>query len=309
MAMEAVVSVSDLTKSYDPKLAPAVNSVSFQIGNAELFGVIGPDGAGKTSLFRLLSSLVKPEFGQACIFGFDTVNEYSRIRKKMGYVPGRFSLYPDLSIAENLQFFAGMAGNGMTAMRGQVEVIYRQIEPFKNRRAGQLSGGMKQKLALCCALIHNPDILFLDEPTTGVDPVARREFWTILKGLKESGVTVVVSTAYMDEATMCDRVALMHEGDILALDTPEKLIKCFAPDLYEIKSRNRFALISLLRTFPEVISVYAFGAFCHLILEADFNETSLLGRLALAGQEDVVFRRATPNIEDYFIHLLQNDQC
>ena len=216
--MTAAVVMEGLTKRFGATVA--VREISLSVGTGELFGCIGPDGAGKTTVFRLLATLLLPDAGSARVLGLDVVKDLWALRPRVGYMPGRFSLYPDLSVAENLRFFASVFGTSLEAEYEQIAPIYVQLEPFKARRAGALSGGMKQKLALCCALVHRPDILFLDEPTTGVDAVSRREFWELLARFKEGGLTIIVSTPYMDEATRCDRIALMQNGRILAVDTP-----------------------------------------------------------------------------------------
>src|SRR3990172_354739 len=217
----AVVSLNNISKLYNNGKIIAVNHVSFSVNNGELFGLIGPDGAGKTSIFRMLATLLPPDSGSATVEGYDIVNDYKTIRSRIGYMPGKFSLYQDLTVEENLSFFATVFNTTIEENYDLVKDIYVQIEPFKTRRAGKLSGGMKQKLALCCALIHKPSVLFLDEPTTGVDAVSRKEFWEMLKRLKQEGITILVSTPYMDEATLCDRIALIQSGKILSIDTPE----------------------------------------------------------------------------------------
>ena len=219
-----VVSAHNLTKIYGKDKVTAVNGVSFTVSKGEIFGLIGPDGAGKTSIFRMLTTLLLPENGTATVGGLDIQRDYKQIRKQIGYMPGRFSLYTDLTVEENLNFFATVFGTTVKENYDLIKDIYIQIEPFKKRKAGKLSGGMKQKLALCCALIHKPDVLFLDEPTTGVDPVSRKEFWEMLKRLKTQGITILVSTPYMDEAVLCDRIALMQKGTILSINTPQAII-------------------------------------------------------------------------------------
>ena len=224
--MENVVSVREIAKSYGN--VRALTGISFDISKGEIFGLIGPDGAGKTTLFRILNTLILPDEGVATVDGLDVVEEYKEIRKRVGYMPGRFSLYQDLTVEENLTFFATLFNTTIQENYHLVEDIYTQIEPFKNRRAGKLSGGMKQKLALSCALIHKPTVLFLDEPTTGVDPVSRKEFWEMLKRLKEEGITIVVSTPYMDEIRRCDRIAFINNGEIKGIDTPEQILSRFS---------------------------------------------------------------------------------
>jgi ABC-2 type transport system ATP-binding protein len=241
----------------------ALDKVSFAIEKGELFGFIGPDGAGKTTLFRILVSLLVPNAGRASVLGLDVVRDYRALRQRVGYMAGRFSLYPDLSVEENLTFFASVFGTTIEREYEQIEPIYVQLEPFKDRRAAALSGGMKQKLALCCALVHRPDILFLDEPTTGVDAVSRREFWDLLGRLKEQGLTTVVSTPYMDEATRCDRIALMHRGRMLAIDTPAGITRGFEHPLFAVRTGDRYKALLALRTYEHAHSAYPFGDVIH----------------------------------------------
>ena len=243
------VKLNNITKVYGKEKKVAVDNISFSVNKGEVFGIIGPDGAGKTSIFRMLTTLLLPDGGTATVNGFDIVKDYKKIRNTIGYMPGKFSLYQDLSVEENLNFFATVFGTTIAENYDLIKDIYIQIEPFKNRRAGKLSGGMKQKLALCCALIHKPVILFLDEPTTGVDPVSRKEFWEMLKRLKQQHITIVVSTPYMDEATLCDKIALMQSGKILSIDTPENIIQSFPDNLYKIKSDKMYALLKDLNKY------------------------------------------------------------
>src|SRR6478609_3618428 len=236
--MHSVI-VHRLSKAYGKKKEiKAVNEISFEVAQGELFGLIGPDGAGKTSLFRMLTTLLLPDSGNASVDGSDIVKDYKAIRNKVGYMPGRFSLYQDLSVEENLNFFATIFNTTVEKNYDLIKDIYIQIEPFKKRRAGKLSGGMKQKLALCCALIHKPEVLFLDEPTTGVDAVSRKEFWDMLKRLKEQNISILVSTPYMDEASLCDRIALIQNGSIMSLDTPQNIIKSFPKQLFAAKAKD-----------------------------------------------------------------------
>src|ERR1700761_941252 len=236
------ISLNGIKKTYNKETVTAVKNISFSVNKGELFGLIGPDGAGKTTLFRILTTLLLADEGTAVVNGFDVVKDYKQIRNCVGYMPGKFSLYQDLTIEENLNFFATVFGTTIKQNYDLIKDIYVQIEPFKDRRAGKLSGGMKQKLALCCALIHKPDVLFLDEPTTGVDAVSRKEFWEMLKRLKEQGITILVSTPYMDEANLCDRIALIQKGEILSIDTPEKIIKAFPLDLFAVRASKTHQL-------------------------------------------------------------------
>ena len=258
---ENAVSVDGVAKRFGA--VAALDGISFTVAPGEIFGFIGPDGAGKTTLFRILTTLVVPDAGTARVLGLDVVRDLWALRTRVGYMPGRFSLYPDLSVEENLQFFASVFGTTLKAQYDLIAPIYRQIEPFRERRAGALSGGMKQKLALCCALVHRPDILFLDEPTTGVDAVSRREFWELLARFKETGITTLVSTPYMDEATRCDRIALMQKGKILAVDTPAAIIGAFDRPLFAIRSDDRYRALLALREYPQTFSVFPFGDVLH----------------------------------------------
>ena len=259
--MSDAVLVEGLAKRFGETVA--VSDVSLKVSSGELFGCIGPDGAGKTTLFRMLATLLVPDSGRAEVLGLEVVKDLWKLRPKLGYMPGRFSLYPDLSVEENLRFFAAVFGTSLEAEYQQVKPIYVQLEPFKDRRAGALSGGMKQKLALCCALIHRPEILFLDEPTTGVDSVSRREFWELLARFKESGLTILVSTPYMDEATRCDRIALMQKGKILAIDTPAAITRSFDRSLLALTTVDRYRALLALREYPHTFSVFPFGEVLH----------------------------------------------
>ena len=243
--MQPAIAAKELVKRYG-KLT-ALDRVSFEVGRGELFGMIGPDGAGKTTLFRLLTTLLVPDGGEATVDGLDIVADYKEIRRRVGYMPGRFSLYPDLTIEENLAFFAALFGVAIEDNYDLIAPIYRQIEPFRKRRAGKLSGGMKQKLALCCALIHRPSVLFLDEPTTGVDAVSRSEFWDMLAGLRVQGISMLVSTPYMDEAGRCDRVALINGGKILEIDTPQRIVEGFGEPLYALSGADMFGVLGAAR--------------------------------------------------------------
>lgn len=303
--MEAVV-VSNLSKIYGKEKIQAVDDVSFSVSKGELFGLIGPDGAGKTSIFRMLTTLLLPDAGSAMVDGFDIVKDYRKIRNTVGYMPGKFSLYQDLTIEENLNFFATVFGTSIQENYHLIKDIYVQIERFKNRRAGKLSGGMKQKLALCCALIHKPSVLFLDEPTTGVDPVSRKEFWEMLKRLKAEGITIVVSTPYMDEATLCDRIALIQTGKILSIDTPNKIVESYPDKLYALKAGNMYALLKKLATYQRTINSYAYGEYAH----ASFTDGTAEDEISEFLREDelphIEIHKTQPTIEDCFIKLLKN---
>ena len=302
------VVVNNLVKTYNNGEVTAVNHVSFSVEKGELFGLIGPDGAGKTSIFRMLTTLLLPDGGSASINGFDVVQDFKKIREKVGYMPGKFSLYQDLTVEENLNFFATVFNTTVEANYDLIREIYVQIEPFKHRRAGKLSGGMKQKLALCCALIHRPTVLFLDEPTTGVDTVSRKEFWEMLKRLKDQGITILVSTPYMDEASLCERIALIQDGEIMSIDTPEGIINQFPFDLFAIKAMHMSKLLHDLREHPMIQSSNAFGEFHHItFVDNQTNHSeSLLKQLGLT-HSDVEIKPITPTIEDCFIRLMQTN--
>ena len=281
----------------------ALDAVSFSVERGELFGLIGPDGAGKTTLFRLLTTLLAPDGGTASVDGFDIVNDYLSIRSRVGYMPGRFSLYPDLTVEENLRFFAALFGVTVEESYDLVAPIYKQIEPFRTRRAGKLSGGMKQKLALSCALIHRPSVLFLDEPTTGVDAVSRSEFWDMLAGLKQRGITMLVSTPYMDEASRCDRIALCNEGRILGIDTPEGIVRGFDAPLYAVRAANMYALLAAARGAEGVAECYPFGEVHHLVADKGFDMKRFKERLK--GAEGLSIEPTVPTIEDVFIKWMK----
>lgn len=295
------IEVNNLSKGYGS--VRALDGVSFAVRRGELFGLIGPDGAGKTTLFRLLTTLLTPDGGEAKVDGLDTVNDYHAIRSRVGYMPGRFSLYPDLSVEENLNFFAALFGVTVEESYDLIEPIYKQIEPFRKRRAGKLSGGMKQKLALSCALIHRPSVLFLDEPTTGVDAVSRSEFWDMLAGLKSRGITILVSTPYMDEASRCDRIALCNEGRILGIDTPAGIVEQFPSPLYAIRSERTYALLEAARKQRGVEQCYPFGEYHHLVVSEEFDREQFV--VALSDFEDLQIERTEPTIEDMFIKLMK----
>lgn len=297
------VTVNALVKNYGTPKAPvkALQGISFDVNEGELFGVIGPDGAGKTSLFRILTTLLLPDGGSAAVDGLDVVKGFKSIRKRVGYMPGRFSLYQDLTVEENLEFFATIFNTTVSENYELVKDIYEQIAPFKHRKAGKLSGGMKQKLALSCALIHRPTVLFLDEPTTGVDAVSRKEFWDMLKKLKQQGITILASTPYMDEASLCDRVALIQDGKLLSLNSPAGVINEFDKPLLAAKSANMLQLLQELKSMPMVHDAYPFGEYHHVVLKEKGDEEKL--RSSLRSTE--VFA-VTPGIEDCFMALMKN---
>ncbi len=305
----ATVHVENIKKTYEKGKTLALDNVSFDVKSGELFGLIGPDGAGKTSLFRILTTLLLPDGGHAQVAGLDVVRDLWQIRKIVGYMPGKFSLYQDLSIEENLNFFATVFNTTVEKNYHLIEDIYVQIEPFKKRAAGQLSGGMKQKLALCCALIHEPKVLFLDEPTTGVDPVSRKEFWDMLGRLKARGITIVVSTPYMDEASRCDRIALIQKGRILELDTLEKILNRHTENLYAVNSTKHYELMNDLRKTDKIKNSFAFGEDQHVTLEStEDGEVFLRKYLSEQGHTEIKVRKISPTIEDVFIKLMLENQ-
>ena len=297
----SIIEINNLSKSYGK--TKALDNVSFNVERGELFGLIGPDGAGKTTLFRLLTTLLTPDEGSATVDGRDIVKDYLNIRSQVGYMPGRFSLYPDLTVEENLEFFAALFGVTVKESYDLIAPIYRQIEPFRKRRAGKLSGGMKQKLALSCALIHRPDVLFLDEPTTGVDAVSRREFWDMLSQLKTQGITILVSTPYMDEASRCDRIALCNEGHILGVNTPQNFVHDFNEMLYGIRAKDMFGLLQRARSIEGVAACYPFGEYHHLIANDNFNPSIFTSQLS--DLEGLEICTQEPTIEDVFIKLMK----
>lgn len=297
----SIIEIHNLSKSYGK--TKALDNVSFNVERGELFGLIGPDGAGKTTLFRLLTTLLTPDEGSATVDGRDIVKDYLNIRSAVGYMPGRFSLYPDLTVEENLEFFAALFGVTVKESYDLIAPIYRQIEPFRKRRAGKLSGGMKQKLALSCALIHRPDVLFLDEPTTGVDAVSRREFWDMLSQLKTQGITILVSTPYMDEASRCDRIALCNEGHILGVNTPQNFVHDFNEMLYGIRAKDMFSLLQSARSIEGVAACYPFGEYHHLIANDNFNPSIFTSQLS--DLEGLEICTQEPSIEDVFIKLMK----
>lgn len=300
------VILENISKTYQNGEVKAVQDVSFSVEKGELFGLIGPDGAGKTSIFRMLTTLLLPDGGGASVNGHDIVKDFKQIRKEVGYMPGKFSLYQDLTVAENLNFFATVFNTSIEANYDLIREIYVQIEPFKTRRAGKLSGGMKQKLALCCALIHRPVVLFLDEPTTGVDTVSRKEFWEMLKRLKEQGITILVSTPYMDEATLCERIALIQNGKIMSIDTPANIIGQYPDQLYAIKAENMSKLLHDIRKTDLVQTCNAFGEYHHISFRQNSRETheKLTQYLNQLGNSQLEMKSTVPTIEDCFIKLM-----
>ena len=320
-----MISCNNISKKY--KKVQALSDISFEVKPGEIFGLIGPDGAGKTTLFRILTTLILADEGVASVDGLNVVKDYKLIRERVGYMPGRFSLYQDLSVEENLNFFATVFNTTVEENYALVRDIYQQIEPFKTRKAGKLSGGMKQKLALSCALIHKPTVLFLDEPTTGVDPVSRKEFWGMLKKLQQQGITIMVSTPYMDEASLCDRIALIQKGRLLTIDSPGKIADSFKKTLLSVSSENMSMLLTDLRAIPEVESCYAFGDSHHITLKNKTSEhkqehsdskgkkvndinliiNNLKVTLEAKNHLNIVIQEIKPGIEDCFMELSKNN--
>lgn len=293
------VEVRNVSKSYGK--VKALDNICMDVREGELFGIIGPDGAGKTTLFRIMTTLLIADEGTASVSGYDTVRDYAGIRGMVGYMPGRFSLYQDLTVEENLELFAAVFGTTIEENYHLVKDIYSQIEPFRTRRAGKLSGGMKQKLALCCAMIHKPEVLFLDEPTTGVDPVSRKEFWQMLTRLKEQGLTIIVSTPYMDEAALCDRIALMNAGRFLMTESPAGIISAFGKSLFAVTADDKTGAMSLLSGIPGVRNSYFFGETLHVVADRGTDPETLLHRLG--GMGGVTVRETVPTVEDCFMEL------
>ncbi len=304
-----MIKISNIEKNYGN--VKALNGITLEVGKGELFGLIGPDGAGKTTLMRILVTLLLPDKGYAKLDGLDVVADFRKIRHIVGYMPGKFSLYPDLTVEENLQFFASVFGGTIEANYHLIKDIYGQIEPFKNRPAGKLSGGMKQKLALSCSLIHAPKVLILDEPTTGVDAVSRKEFWEMLNNLRHQGITIMVSTPYMDEANLCDRVALFQNGSILSIDSPKKIIESFTKTLLGVKVKTtteRYECVGLLKQINGVDSVFSFGDSIHVTCNRpDINEKIVSDFLIAKGQLNVTVEKISAGIEDVFMELMQNN--
>ena len=300
--MQAVV-VDKLKRSYGK--IEALKGVSFSVEKGEIFGVIGPDGAGKTTLFRILTTLLLADSGNATVDGDDVVSDYKSIRGKVGYMPGRFSLYQDLSVEENMKVFASIFNTSIEENYHLVKDIYQQIEPFKKRRAGALSGGMKQKLALSCALIHKPVVLFLDEPTTGVDPVSRKEFWDMLAKLKKEGISIVVSTPYMDEASLCDRIALIQDGEFLKIDTPQNIVDGYKNILWTVSADNMSKLLKDLREHVNIKTCFAFGENHHVTIDLKdgFSQEKLNAYLDKKGHINIEVKEIKANIEDCFMEL------
>jgi len=297
------IHIDNISKVYGK--VKALSDISFEVHVGEVFGLIGPDGAGKTTLFNILTTLQLPTSGNATLLDYNIFTDYKKIRKEIGYLPGVFSLYPDLSVYENLRFFATMYGSNLRENIHLIAPIWNQLEPFKERQAGRLSGGMKQKLALCCALIHKPKILFLDEPTTGVDPVSRKEFWNLLNEIKKQGIAILVSTPYMDEATQCNKIALVKGGKIITINKPTQIIENYKGKLYSLKTKTIFKLIDCMQKCPNVCNYYPYGEFMHIsFYDEDFNLQKFTHFLEINRQQFTELIQIPPTIEDCFIELV-----
>mgnify|MGYP000999362288 FL=1 len=304
-----MISIQHINKSYGKKgEIPALHDISLEVKKGEVFGLIGPDGAGKTTLFRILTTLILPDSGSASVAGFDIITQYKEIRRCVGYMPGKFSLYQDLSVEENLSFYATIFDTTVEANYHLIKDIYDQLAPFKTRRAGALSGGMKQKLALCCALIHKPTVLFLDEPTTGVDVVSRKEFWAMLDKLKKDGITIFVSTPYMDEASLCDRIALIQNGSILSIDTPSGLIQNFKYPVFGVRTDNMTTALKQLSLQPGMQNIFPFGEYMHIIDERSTLSVEQISRFLSEHQhQNIDVQQIKPEVEDVFIQLMKEN--
>lgn len=304
-----MISIQHINKSYGKKgEIPALHDISLDVKKGEVFGLIGPDGAGKTTLFRILTTLILPDSGSASVAGFDIITQYKDIRRCVGYMPGKFSLYQDLSVEENLSFYATIFDTTVEANYHLIKDIYDQLAPFKTRRAGALSGGMKQKLALCCALIHKPTVLFLDEPTTGVDVVSRKEFWSMLDKLKKDGITIFVSTPYMDEASLCDRIALIQNGSILSIDTPSGLIQNFKYPVFGVRTDNMTTALKQLSQQPGMQNIFPFGEYMHIIDERSTLSIEQISRFLSEHQhQNIDVQQIKPEVEDVFIQLMKEN--
>ncbi len=302
--MPKAIELSGICKNFAQ--TAALKDISLSVNESEIFGFIGPDGAGKTTLFRIITTLMLPDAGTATVLGADSVIHYKTLRRKIGYMPGRFSLYQDLSVEENLNFYATVFGTTVKENYDLISDIYSHIEPFKKRLAGKLSGGMKQKLALSCALIHKPQLLVLDEPTTGVDAVSRAEFWEMLGKLHKYNITILVSTPYMDEAMRCDRVALIQDGKILAIDTPREIRNNYSRKLFAARSADKYKLIHNLRKYPGTLTAFPFGDSVHITFSNDSPDNSLFDFMRDAGINDLVVEETEAGIEDRFLELMEN---
>lgn len=303
--MNNAISINHLTKRYGR--LTALDRITFSVPEGCMLGLIGPDGAGKTTLYQILTTLLNPDEGSVTVVGLDVVNDYRKLRTQIGYMPERFSLYPDLTVSENLQFFASLFGVDVKDNYDLIAPIFNQLKKFPNRKARALSGGMKQKLALSCALIHRPKVLLLDEPTTGVDAVSRSEFWDMLATLKAKGITILVSTSYMDEAEQCERIALINKGKILGVDTPKNLVERLESNIYKASAVEMYPLLNALRGYPGVNDCYTFGTTLHVVADDGFDPDAAIDKLRRNGLTDVRICQAKGNIEDLFIKLAKDD--
>jgi ABC-2 type transport system ATP-binding protein len=298
------IDISGISKKYE--IVQALDQITLQVNQGEIFGLIGPDGAGKTSLFRILTTLILPDSGTATVMGYDVVKEFRKIRRITGYMPGRFSLYQDLTVEENLNFYATVFGTTVKENYDLISDIYQHIEPFRTRKAGKLSGGMKQKLALSCAMIHRPEVLILDEPTTGVDAVSRKEFWEMLDKIRQRNITIIVSTAYMDEAGLCDRIGLIQDGKILALDRPETIQEKFSKKLYAVRTDNMYQLNKDLDNWDMTDTQFLFGQDVHLTTRPlEDTESAIRDYLDQAGHGEILIGEISPGVEDCFLELMK----
>jgi ABC-2 type transport system ATP-binding protein len=304
--MNRVIESEGINRSFGQ--VQALKDITFSVNEGEIFGFIGPDGAGKTTLFRIISTLLLPDSGKLEVLGLDCVKGFRELRKRIGYMPGRFSLYQDLTVGENLDFYATVFGTTVKENYHLIADIYSHIEPFKNRLAGKLSGGMKQKLALSCALIHKPDLLVLDEPTTGVDAVSRTEFWSLLSRLRKHNITILVSTPYMDEAMLCDRMVLIQNGSVLAVDTPQNVRAGFSRKLFLVRAGNKYNLLTALRKYPDTLTAYPFGDSVHLTVKNDAFDSNIAIFLRNEGLEDVMVEEEVAGIEDRFLELMEKSE-
>ncbi len=302
----AIIQAEHLTKRY--KRTVALDDLNFAVEQGELYGIIGPDGAGKTTLMRILATLLKPDAGTARMAELDVVNDYKAIRDIIGYMPGRFALYQDLTVEENLRFFASVFGTTVEENYHLVADIYRHIEPFKKRRAGRLSGGMKQKLALCCALIHKPRVLLLDEPTTGIDPVSRHELWDMLARLRQEGISVVATTPYMDEAARCDRIALMLGGRFMDVDTPQGIATRYRGHIWAVRADGMRRLAADLRSFGGTASAFSFGDAYHVTPAEGTAPGELRRHLEARGHTHISIEETQPTVEDCFMWLAKKTE-
>ncbi len=301
--MESIIEIKNLSKSYNDILA--VNNVSYNVAKGEMFGLVGPDGAGKTTTIRTLCGLLIPDGGEIEVLGYNLLKERKKIQNKIGYLSQKFSLYGDLTVDENIEFFADIHGVKDYENRRNELLEFTRLTPFKDRLAEKLSGGMKQKLALACSLIHKPQIIFLDEPTTGVDPVSRRDFWKILSNLLKEGITIFMSTPYLDEAERCNRVALMSNGKIISLDTPQKIKASLEKDVIEIvctKIREAYKLVQ--QNFSYEIQM--FGDRINIIVDEYETDYKRIEKLLSDNSIEILNHRLiTPSLENVFIHLVQ----